>query len=411
MRLIMNRHSDPATYDAWPRHPEASFDMTDRVIPLVDARRAMPLPDVGRWDAAAGSVVDTLARPLHDLRISVTDRCNFRCTYCMPKEVFGADYEFLPRSEILTFEEITRLARIFEEHGVEKIRLTGGEPLLRRNLERLIEMLREPRRPRPHADDERLAARAQGARAARRGPRARHREPRLARRRGVPGDERRRLPGRARARGHRGRGGGRARADQDQHGGEARRERPHDRRRWRATSAAPATSCASSSTWTSARPTAGAWTTSCPRPRSSAAISRELPLEPVDANYYGEVAERWRYRDGSGEIGVIASVTQAFCRDLHARAALDRRQALHVPLRDRGHDLRALLRGGASRRRRPRRDRARSGGRAATATPRSAPPRRRRRGRSRCRTSADEDAPQTARSPTPPARSPSRSRR
>ena len=72
--------------------------MTDRVIPLVDSRRAMPLPDVGRWDAAAGKVADTLARPLHDLRISVTDRCNFRCTYCMPKEVFGRDYQFLART-------------------------------------------------------------------------------------------------------------------------------------------------------------------------------------------------------------------------------------------------------------------------------------------------------------------------
>src|SRR5262245_48393610 len=115
--------------------------MTDRVIPLVDARRAMPLPDVGRWDARSGKVVDTLSRPLHDLRISVTDRCNFRCTYCMPKDVFGPDHEFLPRSEVLSFEEITRLARIFREHGVEKVRLTGGEPLLRRNLDRLIEML------------------------------------------------------------------------------------------------------------------------------------------------------------------------------------------------------------------------------------------------------------------------------
>ena len=93
--------------------------MTDRVIPLVDARRAMPLPDVGRWDAAAGRVVDTLARPLHDLRISVTDRCNFRCTYCMPKEVFGRDYRFLPRRELLTFEEIERVSAVFVGLGVE----------------------------------------------------------------------------------------------------------------------------------------------------------------------------------------------------------------------------------------------------------------------------------------------------
>src|SRR5688572_19237740 len=86
-------------------------------------------------------LTDTLNRPLRDLRISVTDRCNFRCTYCMPKEIFGSDYQFLERSQILTFEEITRLARIFVGHGVRKIRLTGGEPLVRRDLRQLVAML------------------------------------------------------------------------------------------------------------------------------------------------------------------------------------------------------------------------------------------------------------------------------
>src|SRR4051812_15684623 len=84
---------------------------------------------------------DTLGRPVRDLRISVTDRCNFRCVYCMPKEVYGRDYRFLERRELLTFEEIARLARLFAGHGVEKIRITGGEPLVRRDLERLIELL------------------------------------------------------------------------------------------------------------------------------------------------------------------------------------------------------------------------------------------------------------------------------
>src|ERR1700736_4431460 len=84
---------------------------------------------------------DRLERPLHDLRISVTDRCNFRCTYCMPKEVFGRDFHFLPAAQLLTFEEIERLARIFVAHGGRKIRLTGGEPLLRRGLEKLVAML------------------------------------------------------------------------------------------------------------------------------------------------------------------------------------------------------------------------------------------------------------------------------
>src|SRR5437762_9995729 len=86
-------------------------------------------------------VTDVFNRPLRDLRISVTDRCNFRCTYCMPKEVFGRDYVFLDRAEILSFEEITRLTRLFIDVGVEKVRLTGGEPLVRRDIEKLIGML------------------------------------------------------------------------------------------------------------------------------------------------------------------------------------------------------------------------------------------------------------------------------
>src|SRR6266581_6634865 len=102
-----------------------------------------PLPLIPLRDevAAPGRLVDARNRPLRDLRISVTDRCNFRCTYCMPKEIFGADYAFLPRSEVLTFEEIERLARVFVELGAEKLRLTGGEPLVRRDLPVLVEML------------------------------------------------------------------------------------------------------------------------------------------------------------------------------------------------------------------------------------------------------------------------------
>src|SRR5439155_12425812 len=115
--------------------------MTDRVIPINDGRRTKPFPPEGESGGSERSGRDTLGRSLHDLRISVTDRCNFRCIYCMPRDVFGPDYAFLPKSELLTFEEIARLARVFKGHGVEKIRLTGGEPLLRRNLERLIEML------------------------------------------------------------------------------------------------------------------------------------------------------------------------------------------------------------------------------------------------------------------------------
>ena len=86
-------------------------------------------------------MLDLLHRPLRDLRVSVTDRCNLRCPYCMPREVFGANFRFLPREELLSFEEITQVVAAMAAHGVSKVRLTGGEPLLRRDLERLIEML------------------------------------------------------------------------------------------------------------------------------------------------------------------------------------------------------------------------------------------------------------------------------
>src|SRR2546427_3396021 len=114
-----------------------------RVIPVTDARAAIPLAAAAPRVTPTGLLADSLGRNLRDLRISVTDRCNFRCVYCMPKDVFGRDYPFLRQSDLLTFEEIARLARVFKAHGVQKIRLTGGEPLLRKHLERLIEMLKD----------------------------------------------------------------------------------------------------------------------------------------------------------------------------------------------------------------------------------------------------------------------------
>ncbi|MEY4121193.1 MAG: hypothetical protein RLZZ457_31 [Pseudomonadota bacterium] len=116
--------------------------MSERVIPLVDQRlQALAAVVPSQAIAANGLLSDSLGRPLHDLRISVTDRCNFRCNYCMPKEVFNKDYAYLPHSDLLSFEEITRLAKVFVDHGVRKIRLTGGEPLLRKNLEILVDQL------------------------------------------------------------------------------------------------------------------------------------------------------------------------------------------------------------------------------------------------------------------------------
>ncbi len=116
--------------------------MSERTIPLVDHRYANSVPQVPAVAPPAGSLVsDRLGRPLHDLRISVTDRCNFRCTYCMPKEIFDTGYEFVRHDELLRFEEIERVARAFVELGVRKLRITGGEPLLRRGLENLVGML------------------------------------------------------------------------------------------------------------------------------------------------------------------------------------------------------------------------------------------------------------------------------
>ncbi len=122
--------------------------MAERVIPLVDLRSPVlapprPLEAI----PASGQLLDGLGRPLRDLRISVTDRCNFRCNYCMPKEIFDQQHAYLPHSALLSFEEITRLARIFVAHGVRKIRLTGGEPLLRKGLEQLVEQLAALRTP------------------------------------------------------------------------------------------------------------------------------------------------------------------------------------------------------------------------------------------------------------------------
>jgi len=321
--------------------------MTDRVIRLVDARRAMPLPDVGRWDGTAGRLVDTLARPLHDLRISVTDRCNFRCTYCMPKDVFGPDHEFLPRSEVLSFEEITRLARIVKDHGVEKIRLTGGEPLLRKSLERLIEMLarldglevtlttngsllaRKARSLRDAGlqrvtvsldslDDEvframndvdfpvaRVLEGIEAAAAAGLAPL----KVNTVVRRGVNDHTIVAMARRFKGTGHI------VRFIEFMDVGSSNG--------WRMDDVVPSAEVVSR-------------------------ISRELPLEPIDANYYGEVAERWRYRDGSGEIGVISSVTRAFCRTC-TRARLSTDGMLYTCLfAAAGYDLRTLLRDGSS---------------------------------------------------------------
>ena len=295
------------------------------------------------------AVTDLLGRPLRDLRISVTDRCNFRCTYCMPKEIFGRDFQFLRRDALLTFEEITRLARIFVAHGVEKIRLTGGEPLLRRDLRELVAMLAgiaglkdltlttngsllTPQKARALREaglrritisldslDDRVfmamndvgvpvatvldaidAAACAGLAPIKID---------MVVKRGVNEESIVEMARYFRHTGHI------LRFIEFMDVGNTNG--------WRMDDVVPAAEIV--------RTVDAVW-----------------PLEPAEPNYYGEVAERWRYVDGAGEIGVIASVTQAFCRTC-TRARLSAEGELYTCLfGSRGHDLRALLRGGAS---------------------------------------------------------------
>ncbi|MEP7181213.1 MAG: GTP 3',8-cyclase MoaA [Betaproteobacteria bacterium] len=328
-------------------------------IPLTDVRAADPDAHRARLDAFARAaadaapagtdapVADTRGRPLHDLRISVTDRCNFRCVYCMPKDVFDRDYHFLAHSELLTFEEIARVAKVFVDHGVNKIRLTGGEPLLRRNVERLVEML-------ARLGDVDLTLTTNGALLAKK------------------------------AAGLRDAGLKRVTVSLDS----------LDDATFRAMNdvdfpvakvlegidAAAAVGLTpvkinmvvkrgmnEASILPMARHFKGSghivrfiefmdvgatngWRMDDVLPSADVVrtIDAAMPLVQANPNYAGEVAERWRYRDGGGEIGVIASVTQAFCRDCtRARLSTDGRLYTCLFATD-GCDLRGLLRDGHS---------------------------------------------------------------
>ncbi len=327
--------------------------MTDRIIPLLDERVATVRPALpNETEVASGRIADRLGRQLHDLRISVTDRCNFRCTYCMPKEVFDKNYRFLPHADLLTFEEIARLARLFVEHGVEKIRLTGGEPLLRKDLEKLIAMLADLRTRAGRPLD--LTLTTNGSILARK-----------ARALAAAGLKRvtvsldalddavfRRLndvdfPVRDVLAG----------IDAADAAGLApikinmvvkRGVNDHEilpmARRFKGSGRIlrfiEFMDVGSSNGWR--------MDDVVPSAEVIRRIDAEMPLEAIDPNYPGEVAERWRYRDGGGEIGVISSVTHAFCRGC-TRARLSTEGRLYLCLfAQRGYDLRSMLRSGAS---------------------------------------------------------------
>jgi GTP 3',8-cyclase len=294
------------------------------------------------------ALADTLGRPLHDLRISVTDRCNFRCTYCMPKEIFGPDFAFLPRAEVLTFEEIERVARVFVSLGVEKLRLTGGEPLVRRDLPVLVRMLAELRRPDGRPLD--LTLTTNGSTLRRHaGPLA---EAGLQRvtvsldslddavfgtMNGVEFPVARVLDGIAAA---------------QEAGLGPIKINMVVRRGVNEASVLPMARWARETgvilrfiEYMDVGHTNG-WRMDdvVPADELVATVDAEMALEEVPPRYRGEVATRYRYRDGSGEIGLIASVTRPFCGDC-TRARLSAEGQFYTCLfTAAGHDLRAILR-------------------------------------------------------------------
>ena len=319
---------------------------TMKIIPIRAGEPAPPrLPDAGEWSRTE-PLHDQRGRGVRDLRISVTDRCNFRCVYCMPRSVFGKDYPFLPRAELLSFEEITRIARIFVSHGVRKIRITGGEPLLRKHVENLIEQLAAlpgveltlttngvllPRMARTlrqaglhrvtvsldaiddptfrlmNDADYPVDAVLEGidaAAAAGLGPI----KVNMVVKRGVNDacvvDMARHFKG----------SGHIVRFIEFMDVGSSNG--------WKMDEVVPSREIIDR-------------------------IDRVFPLQQVDPNYVGEVAKRWRYVDGSGEIGVISSVTQAFCSTC-TRIRLSTEGKLYTCLfAQHGHDLRDMLRAGA----------------------------------------------------------------
>ncbi|MDB5891870.1 MAG: cyclohydrolase subunit MoaA [Polaromonas sp.] len=324
--------------------------MLDKIIPLADIRYASRLPVIPASVAAPiGLLSDTLGRPLRDLRISVTDRCNFRCSYCMPREVFDKDYAFLPQGSLLSFEEIERLARIFVAHGVEKIRLTGGEPLLRKNLEVLIEKLARLRTPAGAPLDitlttnaSLLAKKAQSLKDA-----GLQRvtvsldgldDATFRRMNDVDfpvGDVLKGIEAAQRA------GLAPIKINMVVKRGTNDSEILPMARYFRNTG-----SVLRFIEYMDVGATNG-WRMDevMPSAQVVALVHDAFPLTAVDANYTGETAERWRYGDGGGEIGVISSVTQAFCSDCN-RARLSTEGKLFLCLfAHQGHDLRALLRG------------------------------------------------------------------
>lgn len=323
--------------------------MTKKVIPVADHRTLETVPMIPlKLESPNGVVLDRLTRPLQDLRISVTDRCNFRCVYCMPSDVFDKNYAFLPHSSLLSFEEITRIAKVFVEHGVRKIRLTGGEPLLRKNIERLIEMLSALKTPDGKELD--LTLTTNGSLLGRKAQALKDAGlkrvtvsldalddtvfkqmndvdfPVAEVLRGIEIAHQVGL--------------GPIKINMVVKGGMNDQEIVPMARYFKDTPYIlrfiEYMDVGSSNGWKMDEV--------IPSAEVVRRIHAAMPLQPIDPNYTGETAERWRYVDGGGEIGVISSVTQAFCQDC-TRARLSTEGKLYTCLfASRGYDLRALVR-------------------------------------------------------------------
>ena len=311
----------------------------NKVIAIHPSRSAAPA-------FPGGALADTRGRAMRDLRISVTDRCNFRCVYCMPREVFDSSYRFLRHEDILSFEEIARLARVFVGLGVNKIRLTGGEPLVRRNLERLVEMLA--------ALDAEVTLTTNGSLLAKQA--AALKKAGLDRvtvsldslddatfrkmndadfpvAKVIEGIETAAAAGL-----------GPVKVNMVVKRGVNDQSIVQMAERWRGTGHIirfiEYMDVGSTNGWRMDEVV--------PSAEIIGKISQRWPLEPIGANYPGEVAERWRYLDGAGEVGVISSVTQAFCSSC-TRMRLSTEGSLFTCLfAQSGHDLKGLLRAGAS---------------------------------------------------------------
>jgi cyclic pyranopterin phosphate synthase len=300
-------------------------------------------------EVAKTQTTDTLDRPIRDLRVSVTDRCNFRCIYCMPREIFGPGYKFVPRNDLLKLEEISRITRLFAGHGVRKVRITGGEPMIRRNLEHLIEMLRDI----DGVTDISMTTnasmltlkRAESLRAA-----GLNRinisldaidEKTFQRVNDVDFPVAKVLEGIDNAHAA---------------GFDAVKVNAVIRRGYNEHSILPLAQHFHG-TGTVLRfiefmdvGTTNKWNLEevIPAAELVEIIGKELPIESLEPNYSGEVAKRWRYSDGGGEVGFITSVTQSFCGDC-SRARLSAVGKVYTCLfAATGQDLRGMLRAGAS---------------------------------------------------------------